>query len=117
MTQHYDPDTLQAFVKGRLSETETEAVVAHLADCDVCLAAVDQLWAEQPLATHAPFVRDFDPTAVKALENRLLNRLHRSNLGSRTIWLGTAGLINTLLAIVRPFFSSSQASKRKGSEQ
>ena len=36
-----EPQTLQAFVEGRLAANEREAVLAHLDECEACMSAID----------------------------------------------------------------------------
>ncbi len=100
------PQNLLAFVNGQLSETETTTILSHLAQCDQCLATVDQLWAEHPVGLASRAVPELDPIAAKRLENRLVKRIHRSDLGGRVVWLGTVGLMNTHLVMFGPMLET-----------
>ena len=110
------PDNLRAFVNGELDQIQIDVVMAHLAECDVCLAEVDALWAAQAQMALSNPVPALDETTARRVEKRLLNQLHRSDFGGRALWLGTAGFINTIFALLRPLINSNRSvSKRKGS--
>lgn len=100
------PADLQVFVAGRLSETEVDLVLAHLAVCDQCLTSVDRLWAEHPAGLIAKSVPDLDAATAKKLEEQVVRRIQRSDLAGRLLGLGTVGLINANMAMLGPMFEA-----------
>lgn len=122
MTEH--PENLLAFVSGQLSEPEAEAVISHLAECDRCLTTVDDLWQDSLRHLTERPSPSLDQETAKRLEGRLLRQIHRTDLGGRAVWLGTAGLldttltlapslVDTYLALLRPVFNIKQSSSQR----
>jgi hypothetical protein len=102
-TEHPASHTLADLAAGRLADAEEQAVIAHLVECEPCLAAVDRLWDEL-LATSGLAVPDLKPEAAERVERDLWRRIHRSDLAGETIRLGTHALLLVLLALLGPFF-------------
>jgi hypothetical protein len=102
----YHPHNLQTFVDGRLSEAEVTSVLGHLAVCEECLAAVDWLWAKHPTSLAGQAIPELDATTAKRLEDQVVRRIQRSDLLGMVVYLGTAGLINTSMTMLRPMFDA-----------
>ena len=101
MDKHPSAQELEAFVAGRLAEADAETIIIHLAECEPCLALVDQLW----VGVDDQAVPNLDSERSRHVERRLWRRIHRSNLGGQVIRMGTHGLLSVLLALLRPLFS------------
>jgi len=95
---------LAEFVAGELNEIETAIVTQHVAECEACLTYLDQLWAISEFNLDEPDIPHLNPHSLYKLEQRLFRQIHRSSLGANTIWLGTKGIFEVFLAILKPFF-------------
>ena len=104
---HPTPDTLESLVAGRLDKLETDAVIAHLSECEACLSIADGIW-HQHLDDDIP---DLTREATGRMESILRRRIHRSELGGEATRLGTQGLLLVIMALLRPLFGR-QTSKR-----
>ncbi len=92
---------LQRFVRGELDESESHEVIDVLAEHDQWLFFFDQLWLQQPVKSavaHAP-----DGAATINLQNKLFDRLHRTNMSGTIFKLGTRGFFEAALGLIRPF--------------
>lgn len=106
------PTNLPAFVAGRLNEQESQAILDHLAICDACLTAVDELWPALDQEMVPALGPDLPDDRAAALESRLVSRMHRSNLAARVLWFSTQGVAQVALAFLEPFLGSNQARRR-----
>ena len=107
---HWSNENLAAFVSGRLTEIETEAILTHLEECEHCLTIVDGLWEEggwQDLDSNL----HLDKEAAARLEQKLYRRIHRSQLAGDVVALGTRGMLQTVFALMAPFVGMLSPSK------
>lgn len=96
-----DEATLRAFAEGKLSEEDAQKVLELFLEDDNCLAAMDKIWAEQAqLNDTSPPI---ESNAAAKLEEMILARIRRTDLGGNVVKLGTQGLMKVLLALIQPF--------------
>lgn len=108
------PD-LNAYLDGVLTPADIAAVESHLESCDECLALLDDIWGVR-LKGLAELEEPALPDATAwTIENRLLNQIHRSDLGGQAIQLGTRGFFQVLLAMIKPFFAFASPGKQERS--
>ena len=109
-------DNLEKFIQGRLSESENRTVLDYLAKNEAALDIVDQLWAQNQghLLEEALTVPELENTDIQRVERQLIHRLRRSDLGGKALWLGTAGLMKTIMALMIPILNSTQVRQKKG---
>ena len=101
MNQLCDEATLRAFAEGQLDEEEAQKVLELFLEDDDCLAAMDRIWAEQAqLKDESPAI---ESNAAARLEEMILARIRRTDLGGNVVNLGTQGLMKVLLALIQPF--------------
>lgn len=112
---HPDKVQIALFVSGRLDEAASDAVLQHIVECDACMELAEAAWQNQPVGTALQNVGRLDAEKARQMESRLLRRIHRSDLGGAVIGFGIGGFSNVLLALVRPFLTPSNSS-RKGAE-
>ncbi len=105
-TTHFSRDLLERYVSGQLSETESESITSHLAECEACLSLTDQLWTRQPIGEALLDNPDLDTDTASRLERKLVARIHRSNLGSAVTRLGTQGFLSVAFGLLRPFMAA-----------
>lgn len=116
MSSQPHPD-LNLYLNGTLTPDESTDVETHLESCDECLALLDDIWGirlTKAVDLEEPAMPD---STARAIENRLLNQIHRSDLGGQAIQLGTRGFFQVLLAIIKPFLSFTSAHKQERSSQ
>lgn len=97
---------LSRFVAGTLPLAESDAVLAHLDQCEQCLEKVEHLWATTPLHQAMPLMGedevDVEPERGQRIERRVINQIHRSEVAGRALWLGTEGFLQVSFALLRP---------------
>lgn len=106
------PETLEAFVAGQLSEEESATVIAYLVENDDSLEQVDKLWQEEFDMNTVASRNDSD---AKRAESRFFNRVRRSDLGGRAVWLGTQGLFSVFMAFLQPLLGGKIQRERERS--
>lgn len=99
MNDHPSEQMLRDYLELRLSESVSEEMLQHFMDCDDCLTAMDNLWAEIGL-----FNEDYLPTPdrhpVFDATHQVIRRIRRSNLigeGVRFAFKGTLIVIRATL--------------------
>ena len=104
VTDHPDA-LLSQFVAGTLSQPESDAVLAHLDQCEQCLEKVEHLWATTPLHQAIPLLAedevDVEPDRGQRIERQVINQIHRSEVAGRALWLGTEGFLQVSFALLR----------------
>ena len=106
---------LAAFIKGSLTDIESETILTHLEECEHCLSIVDSLWEEGGWQDSNSNLRLDHDTAAR-LEQKLYRRIHRSQLAGDVVTLGTRGMFETVFALLAPFigmFSPPTEDKQK----
>lgn len=117
--RHRSKEDLAAFVTGRLTEVETETILAHLETCERCLMIVDGFW-EEGNSQVVDSDRHLDKDSAAQIEERLYGRIHRSQLAGDVITLGTRGMLEMVFALLAPFtemLSSSRSRSKKSKER
>ena len=107
-TEHPDSQTLGDLARGLLTGPEADAVIAHLSECESCLALADRLWDEHLAEIAGAAIPDLDPEAAEQVEYGLWRRLRRSDLGGEMVRLSTDLLLSVWMALLRPLFGSRQ---------
>ncbi len=80
--QHLDDDSLTAFVEGRLGETESKPVTAHLVGCGFCRNVTAELVRlEFAFADDTMVLKTESPTKVSEVMNGFFSRLFGSSIG------------------------------------
>lgn len=101
-TDHLSEATIRQFVAGKLSAEAANAAMAHLSECEACLAGVDAQWTAQPAAADAP---DLSDQVAARMERQLIKRIRRSNLAGTILSMGTIGFSQVAMALVRPLMA------------
>lgn len=114
MSRQLHPD-LQAYIDGKLTPAEMTAVEAHLENCDECHTWLDEIWARYMAALSGEQTPELSDEAARSMERRLLNQIHRSDLGGQALDLGTRGFFQVLLAMIKPLFSRNSPHKKSRS--
>ena len=108
--KHVSAQDLEALYSGLLSDAVADAVIAHLAACEHCLATADDRWA----GTADLAIPDLDLERVRRVEGRLRRNIYRSNLGGQIVRLGTQGMLRVWLGLLGPFFGSGRQKDKGG---
>jgi hypothetical protein len=95
-------DEIRSLVAGKLDASAAEALLDHIAGCDLCLEETDARWAESPALRAFP---NPDPSLQAKVERLLLARLGRSDLSGQSILLATLGLVKVVLGLLTPVFA------------
>ncbi|MEW5987740.1 MAG: hypothetical protein AB1791_13990 [Chloroflexota bacterium] len=111
LSHHLTVDALKQFVAGRLGPGASESVLSHLAECEQCLAAADQLWAKQPVQRVMAAKVELEPEAANRVHQKLVNHIHLADLNVTALRLGTVGFWRVALGILRPLMRSSRRKK------
>ena len=93
--------TLDDFVAGKLSEADTEAVMAYLSENEEALAYVDDLW-QRELVLATAVAPSLDVQTANRIERQLIRRIHQSNLVGMITRLGIVGFGEVVKAILIP---------------
>lgn len=100
-------DRLSAFLAGELSESENEKIIEQLLEDEKALRVVDRLWQNRFAgAASTPILSD---DATKDGESKLFRRLRRSQLTNQFVNFGANGLVNVVLAFIKPIFDRPRA--------
>ena len=105
-SNHITRERLEHFVSGRLTDHESDQVMAHLAECDVCLSSTDELWASQPVGEAVSYIVDLDADTATRVERKLVRKIHRSNMTGSVVRLGTQGFLSVMLGLLRPLMGA-----------
>lgn len=114
MNETDHPESLDAFVTGRLSDLENEAIFAHLATCEVCEAKVERLWPAALIDRPVVEVPDIDFHDAVGSESLLFRRIHRSELGGQLVKLYTAGFLGLFTTLLGPIVDNFRKPKSSG---
>lgn len=112
LSHHLTADTLKQFVAGHLGLSASESVLSHLAECEQCLAAADQLWAEQPAQRAIATKIDLEPDVASRVRQKLVSRIHLADVNVTALRLGTVGFWRVALGILRPLMRSPRRHKK-----
>lgn len=104
------PEALEAFVAGQLSEEESATLIARLVEDDEALEQVDLLWQDE-FGLEGPPGRE--PPDSSQIESRFFNRVRRSDLGGRAVWLGTQGLFSVFMAFLQPLLGGKKLQRER----
>jgi hypothetical protein len=107
-TEHPDPRTLAYLAAGHLTGAKFDVVIAHLLECEPCLAMADRLWDEHLAEIADADIPDLDPEVAEQVEQGLWRRLRRSDLGGEMVRLSTSLLLSVCVALLQPLFDSPQ---------
>lgn len=107
-TEHPNSQTLADLAAGHLTGAKADVVIAHLSECEPCLALADRLWDEHLAEIAGAAIPDLDPEAAEQVEHGLWRRVRRSDLGGETVRLSTKLLLSVWVALLRPLFGSRQ---------
>jgi hypothetical protein len=104
MTYKPTREELLLFVNGELDSEASEEILIVLAEDDESLEMVDQLWKENNVITLSDetTVDNLDQAAADDLERKLTDKIHRSDLTSNVLRLGTQAAGMAYWALVRP---------------
>lgn len=103
--KHLDETQIARFVSGELNDAEMEAVLEHVVECDACMERADAAWQKQPVGAALRSAGHMDADKALQMEQKLLRRINRSNLGGAMVGFGVGGFSSVLLALVRPFLT------------
>jgi hypothetical protein len=101
MTTHPELEHIKEYVTGQLDETESEAVLAHLATCETCIDMVDRLWDEAGIASRRGEIQDPDHETVRSIHRGLMYRIHIQDLGNQLIKLLIVRPVQVIAACLR----------------
>jgi hypothetical protein len=107
-TEHPNSQTLADLAAGLLTGAKADVVIAHLSECEPCLALADRLWDEHLAEIASAAIPDLDPEAAEQVEHGLRRRLRRSDLGGDMVRLSTRLLLSVWVALLQPLFGSRQ---------
>ncbi|MFC2037794.1 hypothetical protein ACFLYD_07510 [Chloroflexota bacterium] len=108
LIKHPDPRTLADLAAGHLTGAKADVVIAHLSECEPCLALADRLWDEHLAEIAGAAIPDLDPEAAEQVEYGLWRRLRRSDLGGEMVRLSTRLLLSVWVALLQPLLGSRQ---------
>jgi hypothetical protein len=94
-SDHIQPEEIKSFISGDLDDIESECIIQHLSECEVCLTAVDELWKTQEDQSGS-----LDQEKIK---QRLLQKIYRTNLIGNFIKLSGKGFLYTIRGLMFPF--------------
>ncbi len=102
MNEHLTPHQLQALVDGKLPADEADRAMAHLGECDQCLADADRRWAVSDRAPVLQRAGSPAPQASMRMEQALFSRIHRLRFLGEVLRLATGGFASLLTTLLRP---------------
>jgi hypothetical protein len=108
------PKSLDAFVTGRLSDMENEAIFAHLATCQQCEAKIERLWQAAPIGNSVFKMPDLDIQDALESERSLFRRIHRSELGGQMVKFYTQSFFGLFTGLLRPFVNNFRKPESTG---
>ncbi|HUN22098.1 MAG TPA: hypothetical protein PK299_03075 [Anaerolineales bacterium] len=88
------------------SNAELDALVNHIVTCDNCLTAFDKDWESKEIGVVRQGLEEslnLNYNNKKIVEERLVKQIRYSQLGNDAIRMATAGLLDVLIALLRPF--------------
>jgi hypothetical protein len=103
---------LRSFVAGELDQTETEQIMAQLAEDEASLQIVDELWHDQPSQTAVIQLPNLEPERAQQVRRRIIRQIHRSDLAINVMKLGTQGFSNVAMSLLRPLLDSKNRERR-----
>lgn len=113
-SNHLDEQTVQRYVMGQLSQPAMEAVLHHLEQCDQCLERVEQLWGSERVGLAVASEREETAVSSQQREQRLVNRIHRSNLGGTVVEVSLNGFLDVIIALLRPILGTPVKKRARG---
>ena len=114
-TNHINDKTLERYVAGQLSPSAAEVILSHLETCDHCIERVEELWAVADIGAAVPKASEkLDTEKTAEMEDLLVNRIHRSNLGGKLVEVGLSGFLDVMLALLRPLFGVPPKKRVRG---
>jgi hypothetical protein len=108
LTEHPDPRTLAGLAAGHLTGARSDLVIAHLSECETCLALADRLWDEHLAEIAGAAIPDLNPEVAERVEYGLWRHVRRSDLGGDMIRLSTRLLLSGSVALLQPLLGSQQ---------
>lgn len=103
---------LRRFVAGELDKTETEQIMAQLANDEASLEIVDEMWHDQPSQTAVVQLPDLEPERAQRVRRRIIHQIHRSDLAINVMKMGTEGFGNVALSLLRPLLDNKNRGSR-----
>jgi hypothetical protein len=100
--EHLTSQELRELIAGRMETVESARLLAHIEQCDHCLAQADELWSQQPVAAVVADWVELDAPTAQRLERQLVRKIHRSNLSADMLRLGTQGFLSVAVSLLRP---------------
>ncbi|MCB0033438.1 MAG: hypothetical protein KDE51_05445 [Anaerolineales bacterium] len=97
---------IQKMVTGELDEQETEELLTIIDASDEHLETADALWTEHWSLLNGD--AELEPARAEQLEQRLKERIERSDLSGQIVRMGTQGFAQVALAFLRPLLRPPQ---------
>jgi hypothetical protein len=82
-------------------------LVNHIITCDDCLTAFDEDWESKEISIVRQGLEESlnsHHKNKKTVEEKLVKQIRYNQFGNDTIRMGTAGLFDVLMALLRPLF-------------
>ena len=105
-------ELLRKFVAGELDEAQSEAILSRLAEDEAALELVDALWEEQEQETAVPKQPTLKPEQASQVHRRLMHQIHRADLATNVVKMGTQGFGSVAVSLLRPLLSSNKRERR-----
>ncbi len=98
---HVSTNSLKLFLAGKLSASQRQQVMTHLAYCDQCMQRSERLFNDfEVVSSWAPPI-ELPPATQLRVRRRLFAQLNRSDLSGQILRFSTAGLIHVMLNVLR----------------
>ena len=105
-------EMLRRFVAGELELDENEQIMAHLVEDEASLEIVDALWQEQSLQTAVSQPPNLEPERAQRVQRRLIRQIHRADLATNVVKMGTHGFGSVAVSLLRPFLDTKKRERR-----
>ena len=99
MNEHLSPEAIASLVHGQASEEDIERWLMHIDQCEPCLTSMVQHWARQFGQGASPSIPNLETSQVRAIEGRILRRIHASEIGKQALRLVLVGPITLLCGL------------------
>ncbi len=105
--------------KNEFTEEEMSYISDHMAACAGYLEHLEILWfgdseEDEEASVSAEITTPSIPPAIaEKLQNRVKNNIQRGDLGANALKLSTQGMMEVLLALIRPILNDNSSSKSK----
>ena len=94
---HRTEEQFRRLIEGDLDPDETNSLIYHLDNCEVCLDRLSQWYEEQDFLLGT----DKEPAVPDAFKDNLMRRIHREEVARAVVSFGYNGLLSVLTFMLK----------------